>query len=233
MALRLLPAEELAVDKVKVLRTTCLCQMIALSRYQRDEGVVASSTEGNKCLWAEVCLGMVREPARLRDGDLNRSFTKDEEAARILQTHVAALRPDVLNGGVRTAALDLADFDPDVVIIYVTPGQALKVLLGLSYAKGEVIDNPITGQAAVCQSVARAIDTGSAILEVPCAGDRMWGLVQDDELVMVIPIGRLSQIVEGIKVTDAFSPYPFRPFLRWPALFPPEFEPTRSELEKS
>jgi uncharacterized protein (DUF169 family) len=223
---------ELAQGEVRTMRCTCLCQMIAMSRYQREQGIVASSSEGNKCLWSDVCLGMVRDPERLVVGDLNRGFTKDATAARQLQSHMASLQPDVLSGGVRTAALDLVRSDPDVVILYVTPGQALKLLLGFSYAKGEVVQNPISGQASVCQSVARALSSGRMVLEIPCVGDRTWGLVQDDELVAVVPWSKMGQIVDGIKATNSFASYPFRPFLQWPALFPPEFEPTRTELEK-
>ena len=233
VALKVLTSSaELATSNIRALRTTCLCQMIAMSRYQREDGVVSASAENNKCLWSNACLGMMVEPERLANGDLNLSFTKDEDAARRLQGHIECLRPDVPNGGVETAPLDLSPFSPDVVILYLTPGQALKVLLGLSYHEGEVIKNPLTGQAGVCQSVARAMSTGMVAMEVPCAGDRSWGLVQDDELVIVIPAAKLRQVLEGIKETDAFSPYPFRPFLRWPALFPPEFEPTRTELER-
>jgi uncharacterized protein (DUF169 family) len=117
------------------------------------------------------------------------------------------------------------------VVIYATPAQALKLLLGLSYEKGEVVNNPITGQAAVCQSIARAISEHRITLELPCVGDRTYGLVQDDELVVVVPSGRMEQILNGMRETDRFARYPFRPFLRWSAVFPPEFEPTRPELD--
>ena len=124
-------------------------------------------------------------------------------------------------------------FDPTCVHdVPLVDLQALKVLLGLSYLKGEVVENPITGQAAVCQSIARAMTTGRMILEIPCVGDRTYGLVHDDELVVVVPASKVKQILEGMKGTDAFAPYPFRPFLTWPALFPPEFEPTRSEIDR-
>lgn len=232
VALRTASTAELASNDVRTLRTTCLCQMIAMSRHERADGIVAASAEGNRCLWSDSCLGMVREPERLASGLLNRQFTRDEQAGKLLQDSIFSLDRELLIGGVMTAPLDLAPFEPEVVILYVTPGQALKLILGLSYAEGEVMNNPITGQAAVCQSVARAIATQRMVLEIPCVGDRTYGVVQDDELVVVIPWTRLAQIVDGMASTDAFASYPFRPFLKWPALFPPEFEPTRTELER-
>jgi len=34
-----------------------------------------------------------------------------------------------------------------------------------------------------------------------------------------------------MRATDAFASHPFRPFLDWPVIFPPEMEPRPSELE--
>ncbi|MFA5313353.1 MAG: DUF169 domain-containing protein [Methanomassiliicoccales archaeon] len=233
VGVRLLKASELAeLSDVKVLRTTAVCQMIAMSRYSKEEGIVAASVEGVKCLWATACLGMTRSPERLVRGDLNRAFVKDDAAGKALQDMIFATgtgsRP---YGGILTAPLDMVPGEPDAVVLYLTPGQALKVILALSFDRGEVTENPITGQAAVCQSIARAMTSGKIAIEIPCVGDRTYGLVQDDELVVVVPASRTKQILDGLRGTDAFAPYPFRPFLRWPALFPPEFEPTRSELD--
>ena len=234
VGVRLLKGSELAIlSNVRFLRATAVCQMIAISRYERENGIVMTSVEGLKCLWASACLGMIRSPDRLVQGDLNRAFVKDESAGKGLQDTIFAIGNDSkIYDGIVTAPLDLFPGEPDVIVLYLTAGQALKVLLGLSYEKGEVVENPITGQAAVCQSIARAMTTGRMILEIPCFGDRTYGLVQDDELVIVVPASKVKQILEGMKGTDAFAPYPFRPFLMWPALFPPEFEPTRSELDR-
>ncbi|MFA5314146.1 MAG: DUF169 domain-containing protein [Methanomassiliicoccales archaeon] len=234
VGVRMLKASELAdLTDVKVLRTAAVCQMIAMSRYERESGTVASSVEGIKCLWATACLGMTRSSERLLRGDLNRAFVKDGAAGKALQDMIFATGIDSRPyGGILTAPLDLFPGEPDVIVLYLTPGQALKVILALSYDGGEVIENPITGQAAVCQSIARAMTSGKVALGIPCVGDRTYGLVQDDELVIVVPASRTRQILAGIKGTDVFAPYPFRPFLRWSALFPPEFEPTRSELDR-
>lgn len=234
VGVKLLKGSELAVRAgVRSMSTTAVCQMIAISRYQRENGIVMTSVEGLKCIWASTCLGMTRSPDRLNRGDLNRPFVKNEIAGKGLQDKIFAIgRDSMVYDGVLTAPLDLFPGEPDVVVLYLTAGQALKVLLGLSYERGEVVENPITGQAAVCQSIARAMTSGKMIMEIPCFGDRTYGLVQDDELVIVIPASRVGQVLEGMRGTDAFAPYPFKPFLMWPALFPPEFEPTRSDIDR-
>jgi uncharacterized protein (DUF169 family) len=234
VGIKLLRASDIAsLPDIKILRTTAVCQMLAMSRYERENGTVAASAEGIKCLWATACLGMTISPGRLIQGDLNRAFVKDDAAGKGLQDMIFATGNDSKPyGGIMTAPLDLFPGEPDAIVFYLTPGQALKLILAYSFDKGEVVENPITGQASVCQSIARAVFTGRMTLEIPCVGDRTYGLVEDDELVVVIPAKRIGQILDGIKGTNAFAPYPFRPFLRWSALFPPEFEPTRTELDK-
>lgn len=234
VGVRLLKGSELAaLSDIRSLKTTAVCQMIAISRYGRENGIVRTSVDELKCLWASTCLGMTRSPDRLARGNLNRAFVKDETAGKGLQDKIFAIgNYSKVHNGIMTSPLDLFPGEPDVIVLYLTAGQALKVLLGLGYEKGEVVENPITGQAAVCQSIARAMTTGRMILEIPCFGDRTYGLVQDDELVIVIPVSKVEQVLAGMKGTDTFAPYPFKPFLMWPALFPPEFEPTRSELDK-
>jgi len=232
VGVKMLKGSELAgLSDVKVLRTTAVCQMLAMSRYER--GVVASSVEGVKCVWATACLGMTRSPERLDRGDLNKAFTKDGAAAKTLQDSIFSIGKEAKrHGGILTAPLDMLPGEPDAIVLYVTPGQALKLILALSYEKGEVMENPITGQCSVCQSIARTMSTGKMAIEIPCVGDRTYGLAHDEELVVVIPSRMIGQIVEGMRGTDGFAPYPFRPFLRWSAVFPPEFEPSRPELDQ-
>ncbi len=220
-----------SLSDVRSVETTTICQIIAISRYGRENGIVKTSAEGQKCLPGAACLGLAKSPDRFIRGDLNRALTKNAAAAKGLQDKVFAIGNDSrIYKGLLTAPVDLFPGKPDVVVLYLTPGQALKALLGLSFEKGEVVENPITGQSSVCQSIARAMTTGRMILEIPCIGDRTYGLVQDNELVIVVPASKVEQMLEGMKGTDGFAQYPFTPFLTWPAILPAEFEPTRSEL---
>jgi uncharacterized protein (DUF169 family) len=218
---------------VKLLGRTGICHMLAKARYLRQQGVVGASAEGIKCLWADACLGLVRSPDRFREGDLNLPFTNDVRAAKNLQETIFALGDDSKPyTGVVAAPLDLAVLEPDVIVIYATPGQTLKVLMGLAYEEGEAPGNQVSGQASVCQCIARTLRTGMVCVDVSCVGDRRYGLVQDDEMLITIPAGKLDQVVRGMKASDPFASYPFSPFLGYNVLFPPDYEPTTNELDK-
>lgn len=220
-------------NDVKLLGRTGICQMLAKARYLRHQGVVGASAEGIKCLWADACLGMVRSPDRFREGDLNLPFTNDVRAAKNLQETLFAIGNDSKPyTGVVAAPLDLAKLEPDVIVIYATPGQTLKVLMGLAYQEGEAPGNHVSGQASVCQCIARTLHSGMVCVDISCVGDRRYGLVQDDEMLITIPAGKLEQVVRGMKASDPFASYPFSPFLGFNVLFPPDYEPTANELDK-
>ena len=220
-------------NDVKLLGRTGICHMLAKARYLRQQGVVGASAEGIKCLWADACLGMVRSPDRFREGDLNLPFTNDVTAARNLQETLFVIGNDSRPyTGVVTAPLDLAKLEPDVVVIYATPGQMLKLLMGLAYQEGEVPVNHVSGQASVCQCIARTLRTERVCVDISCVGDRRYGMVQDDEMIITIPASKLEQVVKGMKASDPFASYPFSPFLGFNVLFPPDYEPTTNELDK-
>jgi uncharacterized protein (DUF169 family) len=226
-------SEAADIKCARPLRSTAVCHMLALSRHYREDGICTSSVQGMKCLWGLASLGMIGSPERLVKGELNRPFTKDDEAAKALQDSIFMLGNEGARyGGLLTAPLDLMPVVPDVIVVYMTPGQALKVLLGYEYAEGKVIRNAtIAGQSSVCSAIAKVISGEDIVLDIPCVGDRTWGLVTDDQLVMAFSPHIFDRLIEGMRATDRFSSHPFKPFLSWPVLFPPSMEPRGKELE--
>jgi uncharacterized protein (DUF169 family) len=225
-------AAPLAEGGVASLHCTAFCQMLARSRYYREEGICGASAQGQRCVWAGSCLGLLHTPERLKEGVLNVAFTEDLPAAKQLQSGIYSIGDrEKRYAGVITAPLDLTTREVQAIVLYLTPGQALRVIIGLGYREGRALDCSITGQASVCASVARVLDGARAVLDIPCVGDRTYGLVKDEELVMVLNPGVMEELLEGLTATEMVSPHPFRPFLKGNALFPPEFEPTARELE--
>lgn len=132
-----------------------------------------------------------------------------------------------------TAPLDLMPMEPDVIVAYMTPGQSLKVLLGYEHAEGKVLRNAvITGQSSVCSAIAKVVAGEEMVMDIPCVGDRTWGLVPEDQLVMAFSPRIFDGLLKGMRATDSFAANPFRPFLNWPVLFPPDMEPRGKELEQ-
>jgi len=226
-------SDALAVPGAKLMRSTATCHMAALARHYRTDGITVTTAQGMKCLWGLACIGLIRTPERLARGDLNLPFTRNQEAARSLQDSIFMLgNGERRYNAMLMAPLDLMPVQPDVIVAYMTPGQSLKVLLGYEYKEGRVLKSTtLTGQSSVCSAIARVINGEEMVLDIPCVGDRRWGLVPDQELVVAFSPKIFGEVLEGMKMTDKFAAHPFRPNLNWPVIFPPEMEPRPKELD--
>jgi uncharacterized protein (DUF169 family) len=226
------PRELLEYRDARLLTDTTPCHMAAVARYNRSDGIVGASSQGTKCLWGASCLGLVQTPARLSEGDLNLPYTQNVEAARHLHENMYMLgNTGKRFSGVVMAPLDMMPFDPDVIVMYMSPARALRLVIAFAYAKGEAVSVRMTGQASLCSAIARAVDLNAVTVDMPCMGDRAYGLVQEFEVVVVFPGSRIDELMEGLRNTEGVASYPYKPFLRWSAIFPPSMEPRDVELD--
>jgi uncharacterized protein (DUF169 family) len=219
-------------SEVRLLTDTTPCHMAAKARYERGAGVVGASDQGTKCVWGAACLGLCKTPARLAEGDLNLPYVRDVPAAQRLHESMTMLgNKGKRFEGVLMAPLDLAPFEPDVIAIYLSPARVLRLIIAFAYGMGEPVVTRMTGQASLCSGIARAVDEGGITVDVPCMGDRAYGLVQEFEVLIVFPASRIDELMEGLRNTEAVASYPYKPFLRWSTIFPPNFEPRENDLE--
>ena len=221
-----------AIKGLKQLQATAPCHMAAYARYYREEGVVGASSEGMKCVWGAACTGLMRSPDRLSDGELAWRYAKDAEAGKHIQEVMGVLGAnEKVFEAMVMAPLDMTPLEPDVVVLYVTPAQALRMVIAYAFESGEEVNSPITGQSSLCSSIAHAYQGRNLVVDLPCMGDRMFGLVQEQEMLVAFHHSRAAQLVEGLRATESFSAHPFKPFLRWQVIFAPDMEPRRTELE--
>ncbi|NLI73633.1 MAG: DUF169 domain-containing protein, partial [Euryarchaeota archaeon] len=209
------------IPGVRTLTSTMPCHMAMMARHEQSEPIIGAPSQATKCLWGAACLGLIKTPKRLSEGDLNLMVVKDEEAARKLHEGMCMLGDDRKYAGVIFAPLDHIPVTPDVIIMYLNPAQTLRLIIAFAYHQGEAINCTITGQASLCSAIARAVKDGSVTFDIPCMGDRVYGMVNENELIMAFPINRLDELVQGLQATDKIAPYPFSPFTRWTLVAPP------------
>lgn len=233
VAVKMLPeaGELMEYPEVRALNRTAVCHLLALARYYREEGVVGSSSEGMRCLWGSACLGLIHSPERLKDGSLYAAFTSGPASSRSLHRSIGMIGDTGRRYGAMLASpLDLTPTDPDAILMYVTPAQALRLVIAHLHRSGEAVTARVTGQASVCASIARVLRGSAFELDLPCVGDRLYGIVQEQEMVVVISASELDHLLQGIDATQKSASHPYKPFLRWPVVLPSEMEPRRSEI---
>jgi uncharacterized protein (DUF169 family) len=81
---------------------------------------------------------------------------------------------------------------------------------GLQYFEYEQIQSYFTGEGSCADALPRCVATGKPSLCLPCLGERSFGLVNDDEMVIAMPADRLERTVQGLKaLKENGLTYPF------------------------
>jgi uncharacterized protein (DUF169 family) len=88
--------------------------------------------------------------------------------------------------------------NPDICLVYATPGQMITLINGLQYRNYEPCAFTVVGESACADSWGRALQDGKPAVSIPCYAERKFGGVQDNELLIAFAPNYLRQIVEGL-----------------------------------
>lgn len=92
--------------------------------------------------------------------------------------------------------------NPDICLIYATPGQMVTLINGLQYTGYRKYTFTAVGESACADSWGRALATGEPSLSIPCYAERKFGGVLDDELLIALPPSYLPPLVAGLTALD-------------------------------
>tara|TARA_R110002073_G_scaffold173756_2_gene330873 strand:- start:2067 stop:2864 length:798 start_codon:yes stop_codon:yes gene_type:complete len=88
--------------------------------------------------------------------------------------------------------------NPDICLIYGTPGQMITLMNGLQYKNYKKYTFTCVGESSCSDSWGNALKTGEPSMSIPCYAERKFGGVQDDEMLIALPPKFLPQIVDGL-----------------------------------
>lgn len=92
--------------------------------------------------------------------------------------------------------------NPDICLIYATPGQMITLINGLQYTGYRKYSFTVVGESACADSWGRALSTGEPSVSIPCYAERKFGGVLDDELLIALPPSFLPGLVDGLAALD-------------------------------
>jgi uncharacterized protein (DUF169 family) len=92
---------------------------------------------------------------------------------------------------------------PDLAYIFGTPAQMNLLLNGLQYDGYERLHFYFSGEGSCADAFVEAYKNGKPQLTVPCLGERLMGLVQDDELEIAMPFNLLQKAFDGMMALRA------------------------------
>jgi uncharacterized protein (DUF169 family) len=185
-----------------------VCQGFALVR--RDRLSLAMLGEDHACVWPMIGYGMVpfdeadyvnEGPAMFgKDQNIEYNlFIKDPEKARLFFKNTFPRMPKMSHIGLLAAPLDIAEFEPDVVLIYARPAQLRCILMAVKYISGAIPVSKFDSVESCLYSTVSAIQDNDYKITVPDPGEYKRAYCEEDEMIFTAPASKLQELVEGLR----------------------------------
>lgn len=185
-------------DVVRIPYMVSFCQLLFMARSRgmtvgvtKDDGVLdrcqrvcglRASTEDNKREEAEV---------------LATTWFKNSQEAYQQQLDEYRIPP---GEAIVVAPLEKVQFEPEVILIFGNTAQLMMLMCGMQKEKYERFEFCFSGEGACGDSLPRCYVTGKVSLTVPCYGERAFGQVANDELVIALPPKEIGRAISGLKI---------------------------------
>ncbi len=151
-------------------------------------------------------------------------YAKDKDVSGKMAQNMYSLKNEF--AGLVISPLSRTKVEPDVVLIYCLPAQAMRIIQSYLFYEGGVLEFTSAGRTGSChEGVAKAYLTDLPQFVILGNGDRVWGGAQDSEVMISIPKSKLDMITKGLEETHtAGLRYPVPQYMTFSPGFQESFE---------
>ncbi len=198
-----------------------LCQWITLAR--RWGWVLGATAEDINCSPCLAGFGFrkLKTKADFVQFLMDMGYFDSRDLASALAGPLELLKPGEVKGIV-AFPLNKAPLSPDLVVIYGSPAQMIRLAVGFIYNHGRLIRSE-TGFGLSCLATVMPFWKHEPALVHPGRGERMLAGTGDDEMLFTAPASYLETLVDGLEKTHKKGlRYPMQGYLLYePPLIPP------------
>jgi len=180
------------------------------------------------CAAALIAYGWVEQepsPEEVADLMLAAEYAENPESARRQIEAIPRLSKGACSGLI-LSPLELTTWRPDLVMIYASPGQMMRLVQAATYHEGNPVTSSFGGKAASCaEGVIATFQTQRYQVVLPCGGDRIFAMTADDELAFAAPVHLMDELIEGLRISGrkAGMAYPIPVYQGFEPRFPPAY----------
>jgi uncharacterized protein (DUF169 family) len=176
------------------------CEMV--KKASHGETFYATKDE-QMCKGGSGALGLEDLPPKVASGEKYVTLGRFKDIKSAKATIDAIPMMEERNYALLYAPLETATFEPDVVVIFAKPVQAMKVSQAIIYE----VDNRVTADFAGIQSicgdaVAEPVSTGKTNITLGCSGSRKFAKIKDEEVAVGINIKNVKPISEALELLN-------------------------------
>lgn len=175
------------------------CEFVQGARLKGNKGY--ATFEEHLCKGGAGVMGIETLPESVATGSMYYKLGNFETAEGALDTVNAIPKAQENYHASLYAPLESAEFDPDVVVLILTPKQALKISQSYLHKKGGRISSDYSGIQSLCADAVAAVkERGIPNMTLGCNGSRKFAEIADEEVIIGLPPENLEDIVTALKV---------------------------------
>ena len=203
-----------------------ICQGVTMARVYG--WAVGLAPEDLTCVPALLAFGMAPEPdpaAELAQIFCEVGFHQEVGPALKEAYGLPRFGPGEI-GAIYLCPLEKVALKPAVVAVYCNPAQAMRLIQGAVFTLGERVGGDFGGKVECSSYLIGPLRTGQVRVVIPGAGDRIFSMTQDDELVVSFPEAALGPILKGLAEAGRKigARYPITFYQNFTPQFPPAYQ---------
>ena len=174
------------------------CQIITTARtYGWTIGVTRKDLINNT--FCPAMLGLYDRPDFMRDGSYKGAiWFENKEDAKKYEDSMPVIPSGKFNA-VAIGPVFSERINPEMILIYANPAQMMLLINGLQWKNYERLTFHCVGESSCADAIAQCYLSKKPSLTIPSFGERRFGHVQDDELVIAMPTDALAKAAEGLE----------------------------------
>ncbi len=174
-----------------------LCQAFAYSR--RQNKIICLRREDQWCWTPLMCYGFCDgSPGSVAFNEKVKAIGCRDMAKA--ESFVASLPGFPLGKyyAIVIAPLNMADFEPDLIMTYTSPAQLRLMLVGIFGRTGELLDSSFMPYESCIYSVIPPITEGKYRITLPDPGETERALTGDGEIIFSVPSQKFDEFFGGV-----------------------------------
>jgi|Deesub1362A_J573_1020465.scaffolds.fasta_scaffold00135_83 uncharacterized protein (DUF169 family) len=197
LGFRFLKSRDEAPEKTRFIPDIAICQAYGLARRY---GWTVYFDVNTTCPLGIIAYGFAEPDEIYKSGRLayDAGYAAHMELGVKFEDAVPKLKPGEFEGCV-VAPLEKCK-EVDFVVVYGNAAQILRMVHAVLHEKGGGLETRILGRGA-CSEYLEAYIEKKPRFVVPCYGDRLFGLTQDDEVAFSFPYQMAEEIARNLEAT--------------------------------
>jgi uncharacterized protein (DUF169 family) len=132
------------------------------------------------------------------------------------------------------APIHKASFEPDAIVIYANTAQVMRLVQGALFFKGGSLPSSCSGGQGCAQYITQTIMDSQCRYILPGNGDRIFGLVGDDQMIFSMPKEMVESVTKGLRESHKGGQrLPVPSFLNYEARMPSQYQKLTEKLLES